>query len=766
MFKLNFKIALRNILRNKVSSLINIGGLAIEQIYQAMVSVQDLKGNKSMTIPNTQNALAQAMKEEFDEVKQIARTTDLSKRLLANGTRSFKMDSRYADPAFLSIFNLNFIVGNPQKALTDPNSILLTESAAKRLFGSTDVLNKTLRFEDQVNLKVTAVVKDLPGNVSYGFEALTPWGLFENLNQWVAKAQWGNHSFFTLVRMGEKTDIDQFNEKLKDIAERHSAKVKEDVFIYPLNKLHLYGDFVNGKNSGGKITELQMFMALALGILLIACINFMNLATARSEKRAKEVGIKKTIGASKGSLIFQFLLESFLLTLMSVLLAIVIIEYSLPWFNHLLDITIHIDYSSPLAWSILVGVLVLTAILAGCYPAFYLSGFNPVQTLKKKSSNSVNSYSLNLRQALVVCQFGFAVVLLVTTVVIYKQLQFIKNRPLGYQNLGLVEMPHEGLLYPKFELFKSKLLASNAVSSVTQASAGITNKNGTTRSVEWKGMLQSDKLVDFDQIFTTYDFIKTTGMKLLAGRDFSKEFASDSAALMLNEKAVKVMGLKNPIGSNIVFQGHARIITGVFKDIVWGNRSKSEAPMIIAYDKNISDVITMRLNPAMPITESIATIGSIAKELNPAFPFDLQFVDRLNEVKLKDEAKLAILSNLFGGLSIFISCMGLFGLSAYSAEQRTKEIGIRKVLGATVQELMGLLSMSFVKLIAVAILLAFPLAYYLMKNWLQHFEFQTPLSWWIFLSIAIFTIVIAVLTVSWQAYRVAKANPVKALKYE
>jgi putative ABC transport system permease protein len=790
MFKLNFIIAFRNIWKNKSSSLINIGGLAIglssclllmlyahyelnydkqfknsTQIYQAMVNGYDGNGNTVRTINLTANVLAGTLKEEFPEVKHIARTTDVYKRLLTTNNTSFKINSRYADPDFLQVFDFQFISGNPVKALSDPNSIILTETTAKRLFGTIDALNKSVKFENQADLKVTAVIKDLPANITYSFEALAPWTLFENLNQWPAKTNWGNHSFYTLMTLAQNPDINQFNQKLKGLVQNHLATAKEDVFLFPLTRLHLYGDFTNGRSTGGKIEQVQLFVALAIGILLIACINFMNLSIAHAQKRAKEVGIKKTMGATKSELIFQFLTESLILTAISILFSIAIVELTLPWFNHLLGITITINYLDPSNWMISIGLLLFTSFLAGCYPAFYLSRFNPVQTLKK--AVHVGGYHvLGLRQILVIVQFSFAIILIASTITIYQQIHFIKNRSLGYQSNGLIEVPHEGLLYEKYDLLKSRLLASQAVIGVTQSSGGITNKESTIRELQWEGMAESGKLIDFDQLYTTADFVKTTGIRLTQGRDFNKDRVSDQAGILLSEKAVRVMGLKHPIGAKIIHQGEPRVVTGVFADIVWGKQNKFSAPMIIAYANGISETITMRLNPQKSAVESMATIGTILKELNPNFPVDIKFIDDLNQEKLQNEVTMGAIANIFGGLAIVISCMGLFGLTAYSAAQRTKEIGIRKILGATVKELMGMLTVNFVRLVLIAVVIASPIAWYLMKSWLMNFDVQTPISFWIFILTALFTVFIALLTVSWQTYKAAIANPIKALKYD
>jgi len=788
MFKLNFKIALRNILKNKSSSIINIVGLAIglsscllllfyakyewnydqqfknsRQIHQVMTNIYDEKQNVIRTIDLSANIVAATLKEKFPDIENIARTTDSYKRLLKHQNNSFKIESRYADPDFLKIFDYKFIAGNSDQALRDPNSIIITESLAMRLFGTTEALNKTLNFEDQVNLKVTGIIKDLPRNVTYHFEALAPWSLFETLNVWPLKTNWGNHSFYTLLKINEHADIDLLNLKLKGLVKQNFPLANEDVFIYPLHQLHLFGEFVNGKGVNGKIQEVRIFSAIAIGILIIACINFMNMATAQSQRRAKEVGIKKTIGATKKTLIFQFLTESFLITSISILFCIALVELSLPWFNNLLDIELKVNLLDPATLTMLLILLLVTSLAAGIYPAFFLSSFSPAKNLK---ANSQTGNSLGLRQMLVIIQFSFSIVLIACTITIYKQLQFIKNRPLGYQSSGLVEIPHEGLLYTKYDLLKSRLIASQAVLSVTQSSNSISRKESSIRGLEWPGMLPSGKEIDFDQIYTTSDFIKTTGITMVEGRDFSEKMASDTAAIMLSENAVKTMDLSRPIGARIRYQGAMRTVTGVFKDFVWGNQSKRTDPMVIAYAADISDAITMRLNPNQSIAKSLAGITNILKELNPNFPVDIRFIDKLNEEKLRNEATIANISNVFGALSIFISCMGLFGLSAYMAEQRTKEIGIRKVLGATIQELMRMLSVKFMKLVGLAVVLSVPIAWYLMNRWLLSFEIHTKLNLWIFVITAAFTLIVALLTVSWQTFKAATTNPVKALKQD
>ncbi|MGY4385122.1 putative ABC transport system permease protein [Pedobacter sp. UYP24] len=790
MFKLNLKIALRNLWKHKTSSIINVVGLAIgltsclllllyvsyewsfdkqfkgsEHVYQVMTNFEDAKGNVQGTVDLTSNVIAQVIKQEIPDVELISRISNNGQQLIANGENSFKKESTFADPDLLKIYGYEFIAGNPETALSSPKSVVLTERMAKLLFKDGDALNKSVRYNNDTDLKVTGIIKDLSANTSNTFDFLMPWSLFESIADWVKRPDWGNYNWHTLVRLNDQANIPLINTKIKGMIKRNYSNSTEETFIYKLSDRHLFGKFENGKSVGGDIERIYLFIGLAFGILLIACINFMNMATTKSERRAKEVGIKKTIGASRASLIAQFLIESILLTFIGVLVAVILVEILLPTFNNLLNIKLSVHYYSASYLIGITSVILLTGLLAGSYPALYLSSFNPIQTLKRKTART-NAIPVSLRQILVIGQFSFAIILIIATLVIYKQVKFIRDRPVGYDINLLAEMPQDGELGRKFDTFKSELLKSGAVTAMCQSSGSLSNAGSSFWNFEWPGMSEADKQVIFNQIATTYDFTKTNGIQLVAGRDFSKSFASDSASLMLSSTAVKLMGLKNPIGTKVKYHGNDFNVVGVFKDFIWGSPYFTDKPMVVAFNKGWSGQITMRLNPDNSLTKNVELITEVTKRINPSYPVDLKFVNDLYATKLQGERVLGILSNLFGGLAIFISCLGLFGLAAYSAEQRTKEFGVRKVLGASVASIMQLLSVSFMKMILVAVIIGVPTAYYMMNNWLGHFEFRTTISWWIIMTAIFGTGAIAFLTVSFQAYKAAISNPVDALKYE
>ena len=792
MFKLNLKIALRNLWRNKTASFINITGLAIglaaclmlllyvsyewnfdkqaknsADVYTTMTNIPGDDGKIAGTFEGSVSAFGPAIKQDIPEIEYICRLDYGRKNLIANGTNSFKRYSKFAEPSIFKMYDYTFVQGNAETALNDPNSVVLTESTAKVLFGTTDVLNKTVRFQDKLDLNVTAVVKDQPDNSSNKFDYLMPWTLLGSFDPMAQTLNWESYSYVTLVRLKPGADVELVNQKIKEVIKKNTRQSFQSQSLFPLSKLHLYSKFENGKSVGGAIEQIRLFMGLALGILLIACINFMNMATAKSEKRAKEVGIKKTIGANRGSLITQFLTESMLMAFIAVIIAIALLEICLPTFNSLLNISLSMHYFNALNWVGILGVVFITGLIAGSYPAFYLSAFNPIQNLKRKIGGG-GWAKISLRQVLVVAQFCFAIILIISTLVIYRQIQYVKNRPVGFNINALVEMPQEGELKTKYDILKSELLKSGAVTSMFQSSVSLSHRGANFLDIRWEGMTQPENRTMFNQVSTSYDFLKTNGIKLLEGRDFSEQFSSDSLGVLVSASAVKTFGYKNPLGKTITVFGNKLNIIGVFDDYVWDSPYKANNPMVVFLSTNTNrrGTITMRLNETRTLADNINSISQITKSLNPAYPVEINFLNNIYAEKYNAEKTLGILSNLFGGLAIFVSCLGLFGLVAYSAEQRTKEFGVRKVLGASVANLMQLLSISFVKMILVAVVIAVPLSYYAMNKWLNQFEFHTEISWWIVPVAAFGTLFLALITISFQAFKSAKANPVDALKYQ
>ncbi|MES2515904.1 MAG: ABC transporter permease [Bacteroidota bacterium] len=790
MFKLNLKIALRSIFKNKISSFINIIGLAIgitaclmlllyvsyewrfdrqstnsELVYKMMSNLKGDDGKISLTHDATVNALAPSIRESIPEIEAICRMNYGKKQLIANGDFSVKKEAIFAEPDIFKMYDYHFIAGNATSAMQDIHSVILTESTAKLLFGTADVLNRSVRYQGNTNLKVTGIIKDQPENSSNRFDFLMPWSFYETIDKNAAQLSWDNFSFKTLCLVAPNLDINAINNKIGVIAGKSASDLKDAFFLYPLAKAHLYGKFEEGKSVGGDISQIWLFTFLAIGILVIACINFMNMATARSEKRAKEVGIKKTIGAKRISLIFQFLTETLILTLLAVTVSIVLLELLLPSFNRLLDINLNVFYFDTVNWFYLAGIVCFTSLVAGSYPAFYLSSFHPMDNLKGKVKTK-GLLSFSLKEVLVISQFCFAIILIISTLVIYQQVQHIKDKPVGFDIDALVEMPQEGELKTKYDLFKAELLSSGAVTSMYQSSVSLSHHNANFIDIRWDGMTHAENKIAFNKVATTFDFIKTNGIRLTAGRDFSQQHASDSTAVLISSSAASTIGYTKPVGKTISLFGNKCTIIGVFNDYVWDSPYNSNNPMVVYLDKGRTGTITMKLNNRRTISENIATISRITRQINIAYPVEISFLNTIYSEKYKSEKTLGILSNLFGGLAIFVSCLGLFALVTFSAEQRKKEFGVRKVLGASIFNLMKLLSVSFVKMILIAIVIAVPIASYFMNRWLQAFEFRTTISWVILITAAAGTLILALITLSFQAYKSAVSNPVDALKYE
>jgi ABC-type antimicrobial peptide transport system permease subunit len=789
MFKLNLKIALRNLWKNKGFTLINIGGLGIGLascmillLYVAyewgydkqftnydktyVVYQNSAANGKIFSWAWTPNVMAQEVAAKIPGVKYASHSTYPSGKLIS--VDNSKLNSRvvFADPSFIKILDYKFIKGNPDEVLKGVNTIILTKSFAEKLFGNDDPINKTLKLENQDVLKVEAIIEDVPANNSITFECIMPWALFEKREPWAKSGSWGNNMCLTLVQLNDNKFFSESNASMKGIYARNQKDNTSEALLHPLTKWNLYGDFENGKSVGGKIEQLKIFLMLAFCILLIACVNFMNLSTARSERRAKEVGIRKAIGSTRKSLIGQFLLESLFVTFLSGVLAFILVEVSLPYFNNLLNLQLQIDYRNANFWVALFALMIFTGFVAGSYPALYLSSFEPIKVLKGAKIKTDSSVSI--RKVLVVVQFGFAACLIICTTVIYQQLRYVKNKPIGYEKSNLVQISVQGKMKEnsKLELLKAQLLKSGAVSQVTFFSKDITENGNNTTDISWEGKSPGESIL-FNNRGIGSDFIKTIGTELVGGRELSSINKKDSGSVMLNEAAVKMMRLKNPIGATILWGDTKLINVGVVKDFVVESAYQKVAPMIF-YPSYLEgpEVIIARLNPNQNIGSSLNKIDELVKGIEPNYPVNRKFVDESFEAKFQNEKLLGTLSNWFGGFAIFISCLGLLGLALFMAEQRKKEISIRKVLGASTGNILTLLNRDFIKLVVIANLIAFPVAYIIINKWLSAFEYRISISFLPFVLAGCISILIAVLTVSIQSVKVAKANPIDALKYE
>jgi len=789
MFKLNLKIALRNLWKNKGFSLINIGGLAIglascmilliyiayEWTYDQQFTNHDktyvvhqnvIANGKTFTWAWTPNVMAREVQEKIPGVKYASHSTYPSSKLITVGEKKISSPVVFADQAFIKILDYKFIKGSRQNVLKDINTIVLTQSFSKKLFGNEDPINKIVKLENEDLLKVEAIIEDVPANSSIKFECLMPWELFVKKETWAKESNWGNNMCLMMVQLQDNKFFQEANASMEGIYKRNQKDNVAVAFLHPLNKWHLYSDFANGKSIGGRIDQLKIFLLLAVCILLIACVNFMNLSTARSEKRAKEVGVRKAIGSTRKSLINQFFLESLLITFIATVFAFMLIEVSLPYFNNLLNIRLGVNYSNIYFWISLLVLMVLTGLIAGSYPALYLSSFEPVKVLKGFKIKTDSSVSI--RKVLVVGQFVFAACLIVCTVVIYQQLNYVKNKAIGYNQANLIQIAVEGKMRDgnKLELLKTQLLKSDAATDVTFFSTDFTEGGNNTTNINWEGK-NPKELISFNHRGIGYDFIKTVGTELISGRAFSVQFPGDSNSVMLNEAAVRMMQLKNPIGAKIDFWGTKYTNIGVIKDFVVESAYQKVAPMIFRFGTNEdTNFIIVRLNPNQNISTSLEKIDELVRTFEPNYPVNRKFVNESFEVKFQDEKVLGSLSNWFGGFAIFISCLGLLGLALFMAEQRKKEISIRKVLGASTGNILTLLNKDFVKLVAIANIIAFPLAYVIINRWLSAFDYRVSISFLPFLLAASASVLIAILTVSIQSVKVAKANPVDALKYE
>ncbi len=787
MFKNYIKIAWRHILKNKGFSAINIGGLAIglasclllllyinyewgyDKQFENIENIYTIENNQTgdgqvFTFMATPGVMAETIENEVPGVVRSIHATYPYTELLGYGDKSMKKKAIFTDPEFFSMFSYKFISGNPETALEDVNNVVLTRDLAVSLFGTeAEAMGKILRFKDKNNLKVTGIVENPPVNSSLQYDYVVPWKVYENENPWTKTAGWNSNFCMTFVELSSQQQFEQADAQVRTLINSNQDGYKGEAFLFPFSKQQLYSKFENGVSVGGAIDQVKLFLWLAIGILLIACVNFMNLSTARSQKKALEVGVRKTLGSSRNALLWQFMSESIMISALAMILALLIVIVSMPYFNQLLELQLNVPYLSWEFWLFIIFLILFTGFTAGSYPAFYLSSFNPLSVLKGKLSEKKALFSL--RRVMVVLQFGFSISLIVATICIYQQIKFIQNKPIGYDQSNLVQIPVEGDLRDHLDLFKNEVEKEGAVVSSCVFSQDITRGGNNGWGVEWPGKDPNARIL-FDFFNVGDNFSETTGVKILEGREFSEKFPADTLGsnVMVNKTAAELMNVH--VGDQISSGDEPATIVGIFDDFVKNSPYSKVAPMLISYAGDEGNFVALKLNPAQNISSSVDKISSVLQELNPAYPPDIQFADESFERKFKNEKVLGSLSIIFGGLCIFISCLGLFGLSAFSAQLRIKEIGVRKVLGASVPQVVAMLSKEFVALVAISFLIAFPLSWFIMQNWLQNYEYHIELSWWIYALAAVTALIIALFTVSFQAIKAAVSNPVKSLRNE
>lgn len=783
-------ITFRNLFKNGFYSFINISGLAIgiactilimlwvadetsfdqfhpkaDRLYQVWVKAHfDGRVNSWTSVPLPTH---EAMKTAHSSIKHSLVTDWGGDHLLTvEGDKRINKRGYYASEEFLEMFEFPLLKGNAAQVLDDPANIVISESTAKALFGDEEPMGKTIRVDNQNDLKVAGILKDVPSNSSFQFDILLPWKFRYQISDWVRRetTNWGNYSFQVFVELDDPNKQADVENSIRNMLAEHGedTEIKHEFFLYPLLRWRLHSSFNDGVEEGGLIDYVQLFTGIAILILIIACINFMNLATARSERRAREVGIRKSIGSRRHELMFQFIGESIIISTIAFVIAVIVAQIMLPLYNSLVEKKLAIDYAGQSFWIFGLSLIFITGIIAGSYPAFYLSGFQPVKVLKGKPT--VGKGASLPRKILVVLQFGVSIFLIISMFVIYNQIQLVKGRNVGYDQNRLITVPYNNESEKNFRPLKLELIQSGAAESVVRSNSAITEIN-SNNFVGWPGKPE-DLRVIFTTIATDYDWTKTMGIKILEGRDFSEDFKSDTSAMIINKAALDLMGLQDPIGTQLDLWGGKRTLIGVVDNVLMGSPYEEVKPMFAIYNPGWIDRITVRLSSKDDVPTSLAQVKKIFEKYAPAYPFEYTFVDVDFEKKFTQINLTSKVASIFAILAVVITGMGLFGLASFTAEQRTKEIGIRKVLGASVTSIVSLINRDFTLLVVIAFALSVPFSWWLMSMYLERYAIRTTIDWWIFPATGAIALTFALLIVSTQAFRAAHSNPVDSLRNE
>lgn len=790
MFRNYFKTVWRNLTNNKTFSILNIAGLVAGIACSALIflwveyyatfnhSIPNLNniynvkntqtyGENTYTFSATPFKAKDALLQQFPGVDNASRFNDIA-ATVSLSDKNLSQKGAYADSAVLKMFSLPVIKGSANSALNDISQIAISEKLAKTYFGNEDALNKTLMVDNHP-YKVSAVYKDIPENVQFnGVDFLLPYQNFYDQNK--NGDSWGNNVTDTWVQLNPKANVNAINSKLKKLVKKNNPESTNELSLYPLKRMTLYGVFINGKEdaSRGQIEYVKMFSVVAFIILIIACINFMNLSTARSEKRAKEIGLRKVLGSARTDLIVRFLSESLTVSYIAVVIAAVIVAIVLPAFNTLIGMHLQLNILSLLHILFLIIIGAVCGLIAGSYPALYLSSFNPIRALKKQITKNAGNVSF-VRTGLVVVQFAISTIIIIAVILVYQQIQHAKSRDLGFNKDNVLYVSTTPTLLKGFNSLKQNLLNTGNISVVSLGSHSPMSMYSNGGGLNWEGKnANEDVLVTF--VNTDMDYLKTFGIQLKDGRGFSANPESDSSNIIINESLAKIMGKQGRVGGQLWSgddQKGAATIIGITKDFVYNNITEAHpAPLLFGNQPSAANSIFIRLKPTNNLGSVIPKIQSIFRNADATVSFDYHFIDKDFEQKFKAIQFTGSLATIFGAIAIFISCLGLFGLSAFIAEQRTKEIGVRKVLGANVYHIVLLLSKEFVRLVVISFLIAFPIAWWAMNKWLENYEYHTSLSWWMFAAAGIVALLIAIATISFQSIKAAIANPVKSLRTE
>ncbi len=780
------KIALRNLQRNTIYSFINVSGLAVgiacsilimlwvwdEVSFDRFHKNSDRLGqlwlhnefsDNISTSPAVPLPTYEFLKTYDSRIKNTSIVHWPYKHLLTVGETKIIKNGQFASAEFLSMFQFPFVKGSAASALADASSIVLTESVAKSLFGDKDPINQLIRLENTYDLKVTGVLKDLPDNSSFKFEFLAPWAIYAG-QDWIMEKNdaWDDQSFQVFVELQPDAELEEVNTSIKNVIREKSKDSKIDLFIHPLTDWRLRSTFENGVHVGGMLDYVQSFSWIAILIIFIACINFMNLATARSERRAREVGIRKSVGSKRNELIGQFLGESIMISAIAFFMAVVLVEVSLPLYNQLVEKNLGINYSSVTTWFLAFGFIVVTGIFAGSYPAFYLSSFNPSKVLKGKLH--LGAGATTPRKVLVSLQFFFSIFLIAGMVVIYLQIQHVKNRETGYNRENMIMITANEELNKNFKAIKAELLNLGVATSITTASSPITNIYGNN-TLDWPGKPKDQEIL-FSRVVTGYDYTKTMGIKMIEGRDFSEEFKSDSSSMLINQAGADAIGEANPVGMQIKLWSNTWTVIGVIDDVVMASPFRDVQPGFFLLEPTWAEVITVRLEKVDDISASLSKIEGVFKKLNPSYPFEYQFVDEQFAKKFSSINMIGTLATIFAVLAILITCLGLFGLAIFTGEQRTKEIGIRKVLGASTPSIVALISKDFTRLVVIGFVFAAPLAWWSLTEFLERYTYRIQFAWWIIPLAGLVALLLTLLIVISQAVRASSINPSQSLRSE